>query len=159
MPTTGLADRPAPSQGASPRLTLNGFNRDFAAAAERIVADRMSLWPAKVERGDMDRATFERRIFVMRAIAEIWRCAGLSDCRPQRAMLAVGRQEILDELVATIAAAEDMAMRRPGDPAARLRLEQLHAMRWWHAFYPASAYAHNMICGLVQDALKRQMGE
>lgn len=159
MMTSGLAADPSPQRevNGAPHLTLCGFQPDFAVVADRIVADRLRTWPAKVEREDMDQHTYDRRVGIMRAVAAIWRNAGLFDMRPPKSLFIWSRQDLLGELAATLQAAEDRARRRPNDRAAAVTVDQLQAMRWWFALYAAGdTYIHNLLCGLARDAFQRQ---
>ncbi|ABQ68575.1 hypothetical protein Swit_2216 [Rhizorhabdus wittichii RW1] len=137
-----------------PALTLDGFHPEFADLAERMANDRMRGYPKLVATGQITASAAKHGIFVMSAIAEIWRCA-TDILPPNKALMAVHRDYCLEELAAAIGGAKQRLHRRPGDPALTALIEQLRAMRWWHDQYPASAHALNMTCMLRHDAIER----
>lgn len=133
---------------AAPALTLDGFHPEFADLAAHMAEQRV-----------IHADSFgERQIFVMAAIAEIWRCAA-NTLTPQRRLMAVTRDEALGELAAAIEVANRNLRRRPDDRLRALRLEQLRAMRWWHGDFGAAAHALNMVCMLRHRALQRSIEE
>lgn len=140
---------------AAPALTLDGFHPEFAGLAAAMADDRARGYPAMVEAGTITQAQANRRIFLMRAIAELWASAGDVHRMPNKAFLSLTRDEAVAELDNAIDGAERRARRRPADPAAQLLVERLHAMRWWHAHYPPRAYAHNFFLNLRADADQR----
>lgn len=143
----------------APPYTHDGFHPAFAALAERIVADRAAAWPAMIAAGTLDNVGADRRLFIMRAIAEIWRCATDPSLTPQKRYMAVSRTECLEELARAVEAAERRLQRKPDDRGRQLQRDQLIAMRWWHGRYATKAYALNMLLMLRFDALQLQLGD
>lgn len=139
---------------SDPALTLDGFHPEFADLAELMAGDRMRGYPKLVATGQMTPAAAKHRIFVMNAIAEIWRCA-TDILPPNKALMAVHRDYCLEELAEAIEGAKQRLRRRPDDAALLALIEQLRAMRWWHGEYPVLAYALNMTCMLRHDAIQR----
>lgn len=144
-----------------PALTLDGFHPEFADLAEWIAGQRT---------GPIAQRFTPHRIFVAQAIAEIWRCAADTRLTPRARFMAVTRAEALDELAEQIATGERRLALKPDDPERQRVIEQLKAMRWWHAFYgqprayrdrdfqPAPSgkvYALNMVTILRFDAATR----
>lgn len=138
----------------APTLTLDGFHPEFAAFAETMAADRARAYPAKVKAGEFTQAHAAHRIFVMRAIAEIWRCAA-DNLTPQPLYHRLTRQEALDTLDTALELAERRARRAPGNAAYQHHVDQLRAMRWWHSRFGEKAYVLNMAFMLRHDALCR----
>lgn len=137
-----------------PRLTLDGFHHEFADLAERIAHDRQRGYPAMVDRGELSESQARHRIFVMYAVAEIWRCAA-DNLMPQKRFHALTQAQALDELDGAIEGARKRLNRKPADPQRQLLLDQLRAMRWWHGHYKPAAYVLNMALMLRHDALRR----
>lgn len=137
-----------------PALTLDGFHCEFATLAERLADDRARGYPAMIEAGELTRADAAHRLFVMRGIAEIWRCAA-DNLMPNRKLASVRRDDCLEQLAEAIQGAEKRQLRRPNDATIALLVEQLRAMRWWHAQYPGAAHGLNMTFMLRHDALRR----
>lgn len=142
-----------------PRLTADGFHREFADLAELMVRERERAWPDMIKAGKLTQRQADHRLFVMRAIAEIWRCAA-DRLNPNKRFMALTRAEALDELAAALEAAEHRVRQKPTDKTRTLQRDQLAAMRWWHAHYPAGkiSYALNMLLMLPHDALQLQLG-
>jgi hypothetical protein len=138
---------------ADPAMTLDGFHAEFAVLAEHIAGQRVGAYAQSFTR---------HRIFAMQAIAEIWRCAA-DNLMPRRPLMAITRIEALEELALTIEAATKRARNRPDDPERQLQLEQLTAMRWWHAQFappgrgPKISYAYSMTFTLRTEALQRML--
>lgn len=132
-----------------PAMTLDGFHPEFAALADLIAGQRIGAYAESFTK---------HRIFTMQAIAEIWRCAA-DNLMPRRSLMRVTRIEALEELALTIEAATKRARNRPDDAARQLQLEQLTAMRWWHAQFNDRriSYAYSMTLTLRSEALQRML--
>jgi len=139
-------------------LTIAGFQPDFAVLAEHIASERAAIYPAKIEAKAMTQADADHRIFVARAIAEIWRCATDVHLRPKPGLLRLTRGEALADLDRAIDIADRRILKAPDDRHRQHERDQLAAMRWWHARYDhPSAYALSMILNLRYDALQLQL--
>jgi hypothetical protein len=126
-----------------PPLTI-GFQPAFAALAEQIAGQRVGVYAGQFP---------AHRVFAMQAIAHIWRCA-TDNAIPAKRYYALTRDQALEELALVVQTAEQRLRRKPDDQARQLQLEQLTAMRWWHAQYQPQAYVLNMAFMLKYDALQ-----
>lgn len=140
-----------------PAFTLDGFHVEFATLAATLADDRARGYPRMIEAGEIGAAEARHRLFVMRAIAEIWRAA-TEVATPNRKLAAVTRDQCLEELAHILSGIEQRLRRRPADRTLLHRLELLRAMRWWHAQYPERAHALNLAFMVRHDALQRQGG-
>ncbi|KKC24896.1 hypothetical protein [Sphingomonas sp. SRS2] len=137
----------------APAMTQDGFHPAFAELAEHMLRERERAWPDMVKAGKLPQGTASHRLFVLRSIAEIWRCAA-DNLNPKRHFMGVTRAEALEELAVAIDAAETRCRHKPEDAQRQLQRDQLIAMRWWHARYPAgrTSYAMNMLLMVKHEA-------
>ncbi|MCZ4340148.1 hypothetical protein O4H52_00920 [Sphingomonadaceae bacterium G21617-S1] len=140
-PKHGLSPRALDMVDAPP-LVLQGFDCGFAALAQQIAGKRIGVYADRFS---------DHRIFVMLGIAEIWRAAA-DNTIPSQRFGRLRRDEALEELALVIETAEIRRRKAPHDAARKLQLDQLIAMRWWHAAYLPSAYFLNMALNLRYDA-------
>lgn len=136
-------------------LHNDSFRPEFADLAEAMLRERQIAYPKMIEEGKLDRATANRRIATLGAIAEIWRCA-TDGMMPRAHFMHLTRDQALDELDQALDAAERRLHRRPEDRLRQDQLAALRAMRWWHGYYEAGAsYALNMMLMVRYDAMQR----
>ncbi len=135
----------------------DSFRPEFAGLAEAMLRDRQIAYPKLVDESALDAATAKRRLYVLRAIAEIWRCA-TDGLMPRPSHIRVTRDKLLEELATSIDTAERRLRHRPDDWLRQGQLAALVAMRWWHAQYPACAsYAVIMVLNLRYDGLQAML--
>lgn len=146
-----------------PRLVADGFHPAFADFARYMLDERCSIYPRRVEAGHMTQGEASHKIFVMRAIAEIWLCAAEARFAPDRRLYEVTRGQMIDELRAARQHGERLLAKDPDSTTARDRVDTLTAMLWWHQHYKntgagrvasAGAYMLQMILNLRADAMQ-----
>jgi hypothetical protein len=139
---------------SAPYMTLDGFHPEFADFAERMAADRIRTYPDRVKAGEFSQAEADRRIFVMRAIAAIWRCNVDNDI-PEKRWCKLTKTEAVETLAKAIELAEKRLQRQPDNRQHKLHHDQLQAMYWWHNHFGARAYVQNMALDLRWQARQR----
>lgn len=157
------------AQVTPPPLALGQY-QSFAAVADLMLNERIERDPEYVAAGRLTKPEADQRRFIAAALAEIWGC--VRDLRriPKARFMAVTRQQLLDTLDSAINSAEVRLRRHPTDRGPQHLLAQLHAMKWWHAFYPqppapgpyvqapsGRVYALQMLLNLRSDALQLSM--
>jgi hypothetical protein len=139
---------------SAPYMTLDGFHPEFADFAEQMAADRIRTYPDRVKAGEFSQAEADHRIFVMRAIAEIWRC-NADNLIPEKRWCALTKAEAVDALAKAVDLAEKRMKRQPDNRLHKLHHDQLQAMYWWHNHFGARAYVQNMALNIRWEARQR----